>query len=65
MLSNPFELLMPMAITSRTEQVLPATRKGACPMWLRRLGVAGFIFFLVKGLLWLTVPALLYYFGGD
>jgi hypothetical protein len=27
---------------------------------LRRLGVAGFLFFLAKGLFWLTVPALLY-----
>jgi hypothetical protein len=26
---------------------------------LRRLGVAGFLFFLVKGLLWLAVPLLL------
>lgn len=25
--------------------------------WLRRIGVAGFLFFLIKGLLWLTVPA--------
>lgn len=27
--------------------------------WVRRFGVAGFVFFLVKGLLWLIVPALL------
>ncbi|HKQ50190.1 MAG TPA: hypothetical protein VJZ71_19095 [Phycisphaerae bacterium] len=26
--------------------------------WVRRFGVAGFLFFLVKGLLWLIVPAL-------
>ena len=31
--------------------------------WLRRLGVAGFLFFLIKGLLWLIVPALLVTFG--
>ncbi len=30
--------------------------------WLRRVGVIGFLFFLVKGLLWLIVPALIYYF---
>ena len=29
------------------------------PAWARRLGVGGFLFFLVKGLLWLAVPALL------
>jgi len=27
--------------------------------WLRRAGVAGFVFFLVKGLLWLALPAFL------
>lgn len=26
--------------------------------WVCRFGVAGFCFFLVKGLLWLTIPAL-------
>lgn len=27
--------------------------------WIARLGFVGFMFFLVKGLLWLIVPALL------
>lgn len=27
-------------------------------VWARRLGVGAFMFFLIKGLLWLTVPAL-------
>lgn len=27
--------------------------------WVKRLGVAGFLFFLIKGLLWLVVPAAL------
>jgi hypothetical protein len=31
--------------------------------WLKRFGAAGFSFFLLKGLFWLTVPALLAYFG--
>lgn len=31
--------------------------------WIKRLGVAGFMFFLVKGLLWLIVPALIAYFS--
>lgn len=26
------------------------------PAWLRRLGVAGFLFFFAKGMLWLIVP---------
>lgn len=29
-------------------------------LWLKRLGVAGFTFFLVKGLLWLIVPAVVF-----
>lgn len=28
------------------------------PEWLRRLGVAGFCFFLAKGLLWLALPTI-------
>lgn len=27
--------------------------------WFKRLGVAGFLFFFIKGLLWLIVPAVL------
>lgn len=27
--------------------------------WLKRLGAGAFVFFLVKGLLWLIVPAVL------
>ncbi len=27
--------------------------------WLRRFGVLGFLFFFIKGLLWLTVPLVL------
>lgn len=40
-------------------------RKIKCPAfkWMKRFGVAGFLFFLIKGLLWLIVPALLGYFA--
>lgn len=31
--------------------------------WIKRLGFAGFMFFLIKGLLWLIVPALIAYFS--
>lgn len=31
--------------------------------WIKRLGVAGFMFFLIKGLLWLIIPALITYFA--
>lgn len=33
------------------------------PVWARRLGVVGFLFFFIKGLLWLIVPGVLMYFG--
>ena len=29
----------------------------------KRLGLAGFIFFLVKGLVWLAVPVVMYLIG--
>lgn len=31
--------------------------------WIKRFGVAGFLFFLIKGLLWLIVPGLIAYFS--
>ncbi len=39
------------------------TEKTGLLKWVKRLGVAGFMFFLVKGLLWLIVPALIAYFS--
>lgn len=47
---------------------LPPTDDGARsprrgPVWLKRFGVAGFLFFLAKGLLWLALPALLVVVG--
>jgi hypothetical protein len=31
--------------------------------WFKRIGLLGFLFFLVKGLLWLTIPALIAFFA--
>ncbi len=31
--------------------------------WIKRFGVAGFLFFFIKGLLWLIIPALIAYFS--
>ncbi len=31
--------------------------------WIKRFGLAGFMFFLIKGLMWLIVPALIAYFA--
>ena len=32
-------------------------------LWIKKFGFWGFMFFLVKGLLWLTIPALLAFFA--
>lgn len=37
------------------------TARGRSLRWGRRLGVAAFLFFLIKGLAWLIVPAVLAY----
>jgi hypothetical protein len=34
-------------------------------LWVKRLGVAGFIFFTIKGLLWLIIPAVLVWWGAN
>lgn len=49
-------------MSSESTSVRASRLSLACP-WLKRLGVAGFVFFLVKGLLWLLVPGMLAYFG--
>jgi len=33
--------------------------------WIKRLGFWGFLFFLVKGLLWLLIPALLAFWASS
>jgi len=33
--------------------------------WIKRLGFWGFMFFLVKGLLWLAIPALIAILAAD
>jgi hypothetical protein len=45
-------------IEMETESV---RRKSPAKTWIRRFGAAGFVFFLVKGLLWLIVPAAVAY----
>ena len=41
------------------------TKPGSrCPMpWFARLGIVAFCLFLLKGLAWLAVPALMAYFA--
>lgn len=49
--------------TNETQGAQNKNRKGVVK-WLKRIGVAGFLFFLIKGILWLTVgAAVLRYIG--
>jgi len=57
MLSQKSYFLKMAGMTGKTEE-----QKGALK-WVKRLGVAGFMFFLIKGLLWLLVPGLIAYFS--
>lgn len=41
----------------------PNEGKNIFAKWLKRFGVAGFLFFLIKGLLWLIIPAVLIWLG--
>ena len=43
----------------------PMEKQASARLWIKRFGTAGFAFFLVKGLLWLIVPALIAYFSID
>jgi hypothetical protein len=38
---------------------------GKMKTWIKRLGFWGFMFFLVKGLLWLIVPAVVAFLALD
>ena len=41
----------------------PEKKEFSFSRWVKRFGFAGFMFFLIKGLLWLIVPALAVYFA--
>jgi hypothetical protein len=41
----------------------PLEKSSRAKTWVKRFGAAGFIFFLVKGLLWLIIPAAIAYFS--
>ena len=47
----------------KSMQEQPKKRKRPAVGWVKRFGVAGFLFFLIKGLLWLIIPALAAYFA--
>ncbi len=52
-----------MARAVQVQQRPADSKLAAARGWFQRLGVLGFAFFFVKGLLWLIVPGLIGYFG--
>lgn len=52
-MSNPASVTSPVRGEIETNS---AARRSATA-WLKRLGVAGFLFFFIKGMMWLIVPA--------
>jgi hypothetical protein len=38
---------------------VPHKERKSFKQWMKRLGLVGFLFFLIKGLLWLLVPYLI------
>ena len=61
-----FNLVNRSAPWPKSDEVVKALNEGS-PMsvqgLVKKFGVYGLIFFTVKGLLWLIVPAVLVYFG--
>jgi hypothetical protein len=43
--------------------IVEQPKKKTITKLIKRFGVAGFLFFLIKGLLWLIIPALAAYFA--
>ncbi len=46
------------------EELQNIEKKKGVIKWIKRLGVAGFLFFLIKGILWLTVGAAILKYAG-
>ena len=42
-----------------------AQKEKTAARWIKRFGVAGFLFFLIKGLVWLALLIAATYFGYD
>jgi hypothetical protein len=39
------------------------SNSSAAERWTKRIGIAAFLFFFIKGLLWLVVPTIVAYFA--
>jgi hypothetical protein len=38
---------------------VPKKERNKMVLWFKRIGILGFLFFLIKGLLWLIIPYLI------
>ena len=41
----------------------PQKEKRSALAWTKRFGIVAFLFFLIKGLMWLIIPAVVAYFS--
>jgi hypothetical protein len=49
----------PPASAGGSDKRFALANRMSLKIWVKKLGFWGFMFFLVKGLLWLTIPALI------
>lgn len=40
---------------NRKGEIITTTRKGGIVTWIKRIGFWGFMFFLIKGLVWIAI----------
>ncbi|AMS26630.1 hypothetical protein AEM51_05910 [Bacteroidetes bacterium UKL13-3] len=52
---NPLEQIKDKPL----ECPVPHKQRKGITMWFKRLGFVGFMFFLIKGLMWLIIPYLI------
>jgi hypothetical protein len=52
----------PQPLAEATSRPVPSSQRKHWLGLLKKVGIAGFLFFLIKGLLWLAIPALFFLF---
>lgn len=48
-----------MILLNKAEMRDQNNSKGKIVKWFKRIGIVGFLFFLIKGLLWIIIPYLI------
>lgn len=54
-----------MTTLTQTKTIEQDAIPAKCKRWMKRIGVLGGLFFLIKGLLWILIPWMLVYFGAN